>query len=129
MSFSEGAILVVDDDSSVRGYLSSLLCKSGFSTIVCAGATEAISKLEEHPIALILSDIKMPEVSGIDLLEQIQRFNAEIPVILMTGYGDLELAIEVVNKGAFSFLTKPFNQEYLMTLVQRGLERYVQELY
>lgn len=123
MSLSAGAILVVDDDASIRGYLSSLLRKRGFSAIVCAGAAEAISSLEGNQVDLVLSDIKMPEVSGIELLEQIQRSNSEIPVILMTGYGDLDIAIEAVNKGAFSFLTKPFNQEYLLTLVTRGLER------
>jgi len=124
MSFSEGAILVVDDDVSIRGYLSSLFRKRGLSAIVCNGAAEAISKLTEHPVALVLSDIKMPEISGIELLEQIQQYNSEIPVILMTGYGDLEIAIEAVNKGAFSFITKPFNQQYLLTLVKRGIERY-----
>lgn len=124
MSLSGGAILVVDDDASIRGYLSSLLRKRGYATIFCEGAVEAISRLEGTPVDLVLSDIKMPEVSGIELLEQIQRFNPEIPVILMTGYGDLDIAIEAVNKGAFSFLTKPFNQEYLLTLVKRGLERY-----
>ncbi len=124
MSIAEGAILVVDDDESIRFYLSSLFRKRGLPAIVCDGAAAALGMLQENPVALVLSDIKMPEVSGIELLEQIQRFNAEIPVILMTGYGDLEIAIEAVNKGAFSFLTKPFHQEYLMTLVKRGLERY-----
>ncbi|MBA4371725.1 MAG: two-component system response regulator [Thermodesulfovibrio sp.] len=124
MSLSEGLILVVDDDASIRSYLSSLFRKRGLPVVACDGAVEAIAKLTENPVALVLSDIKMPEVSGIELLDQIQQFNSEIPVILMTGYGDLEIAIEAVNKGAFSFLTKPFNQEYLMTLVSRGLERY-----
>jgi putative two-component system response regulator len=101
-----------------------LLRERGFPVIACNDAVEAMSQMEATPVSLVLSDIRMPGISGFELLEKIQRRNPEIPVILMTGHGDLDIAIEAVNKGAFSFLTKPFNQEDLMTLVNRGIERY-----
>lgn len=124
MSPAEGTILVVDDDASICEYLLRLFRKRGFSAVACGGAAEALARLEETAVALVLSDVKMPEISGIELLERLQRLYPDIPVILMTGYGDLELAIEAVNRGAFSFVTKPFNLEYLTTLVTRGLERF-----
>ncbi|MHB8880684.1 MAG: HD domain-containing phosphohydrolase [Thermodesulfovibrionales bacterium] len=120
----EGEILVVDDEPSIRSYLHALLKKRGFSVITCDGAQTAIDRLEqETTIALVLTDIRMPKMTGIELLAEVNRINAEIPVILMTGYVDLDVAIGAVNAGAFGFLTKPLNQQYLMTLIGRGLER------
>lgn len=124
MHTPEGYILVVDDDVSIRQYLTSLFRKQGLPAIVCESARDAMAQLQENTVALVLTDIMMPEVSGIELLGQIRSFNAEIPVILMTGFADLDVAIEAVNKGAFSFLTKPFQQAYILNAVNRGLEHY-----
>ena len=123
MDTLEEYVLVVDDDASIRVYLSALLKKHGFAVIVCESAEEALSYIREEPITVVLTDIKMPNVSGLELLHEIRQLNAEIPVILMTGNADLDLAIEAVNKGALSFLTKPLNREYLLSAINRGLER------
>ncbi|MBI5633344.1 MAG: response regulator [Nitrospirae bacterium] len=123
MNTLEEYILVVDDDASIRAYLSALLKKHGLPVIACESAEEALACIREEPITLVLTDIKMPNISGLELLQEIRRLHAEIPVILMTGNTDIELAIEAVNKGALSFLTKPLNREYLMTALNRGLER------
>lgn len=124
MSGLEGCILVVDDELSIRGYLASLLGKRGYSVIACGDAEEAMAQLQENAVSLVLSDIKMPGISGLELLEGVRNFDPDIPVILMTGYADFDTAIEAVNKGAFSFLTKPFNRDYLLTSVSRGLESH-----
>lgn len=118
----EGYVLVVDDDTAVRMYLSAFLRKNGFSFLMCESATEAMAKLKENDVKLVLSDIRMPGISGLELLEEIRRYNSELPVILMTGYADVEIAIDAVNKGAFCFLTKPFNKDYLLTSIKRALE-------
>lgn len=124
MHIPEGHILVVDDDVSVRRYLTSLFRKEGLPFIACESAADAMTQLQENAVSLVLTDIMMPEVSGIELLDQVRAFNAEIPVILMTGFADLEVAIEAINKGAFSFLTKPFRQSNLLSVVMRGLEHF-----
>lgn len=124
MNIHEGYILVVDDDNSIRQYLASLFRREGLPAIVCESAGDAIAQLQENTVALVLTDVMMPGVSGIELLEQVRRFNSEIPVILMTGFADLDVAIDAVNRGAFSFLTKPFQQAYLLNAVRRGLEHY-----
>jgi putative two-component system response regulator len=123
MNSLEEYILVVDDDASIRVYLSALLKKHGFAVIVCESAEEALTYIREEPITVVLTDIKMPNVSGLELLHEINQLNAELPVILMTGNIDIDLAIEAVNKGALSFLTKPLNQEYLINAINRGIER------
>lgn len=119
----EEYILVVDDDASIRFYLSALLKKHGLPVIACESAEEAMPYIRDEQITVVLTDIKMPNVSGLELLHEIRQMNAEIPVILMTGNADLELAIEALNKGALSFLTKPINREYLISAINRGLER------
>jgi len=121
---NDATILVVDDDVSIRLYLSSLLKKRGYTVIVCENAEDAITQLQENEITMVLSDIKMPNVSGIELLEEIRELDSEMPVILMTGYADLDIAINAVNKGAFAFLTKPFTQEYLLNAVKRGIRQH-----
>lgn len=123
MNALEEYILVVDDDASIRVYLSALLKKQGLPVIACESAEEALALIRDEPITVVLTDIKMPDVSGLELLHEIRHLNADIPVILMTGNADLDLAIEAVNKGALSFLTKPLNREYLMNALNRGLER------
>ena len=119
----EEYILVVDDDASIRFYLSALLKKHGLPVIACESAEEAMPYIRDEQVTVVLTDIKMPNVSGLELLHEIRQMNAEIPVILMTGNADLELAIEALNKGALSFLTKPINREYLISAINRGLER------
>ncbi len=123
MNTLEEYILVVDDEASIRVYLSALLKKHGLPVIVCESAEEALSFIRDEPITVVLTDIKMPNMSGLELLHEIRQLNAEIPVILMTGNADLDIAIEAVNRGALSFLTKPLNREHLLNAINRGLER------
>ena len=117
------SVLIVDDEESIGQYLSVLLRKKGFEVIVSRSAGEAMSHIQDAPVGVVLTDIRMPQISGLELLNSIHETNPDIPVILMTGNADIDIAIEAVNKGALSFLTKPLNHEYLINALKRGFER------
>ena len=104
----EGKILVVDDDAEVLESVSSLISAHGFSVISCENAKDALAQLHENRILAVLTDINMPVISGIELLEKIHHAYPQIPVILMTAYAELDIAIEAIRTGAFNFVTKPY---------------------
>lgn len=114
------SILVVDDDSYVLSAVSLILNKHGYSVLACNSAEEAISILNDTRIDIALADIMMPRTSGMDLLEYIHDLSPDMPVILMTGYPDMDKAIEAVKKGAFDFLLKPFNTSLLLKSIEKA---------
>jgi putative two-component system response regulator len=124
MNIDEAAILVVDDDPSVLQYLSTVLEKSDYCVITSGNAEEAMTCLQEKNIAVVLADIRMPVISGLELLEKIHGLDPETPVILMTAYADIDTAIEAVNKGALNLITKPFNRAFLMRAVEKAVKHY-----
>ncbi len=115
-------ILVVDDDPNMLDSISFLLEKGGYRVTGCENAVQAMARVREQEFDVVLTDIKMPGISGLELLEQIHRFNKEIPVILMTAYAQLELAIDAIKKGAFDFISKPFKPEYLLHTISRAID-------
>lgn len=122
MNFAEGTILAVDDDSSILEYLVSLFETSPYHIIACADSKEAIVRLKENSVSVVLADIRMPVISGIELLERIHDINPDVPVILMTAYADADMAIDAVNKGASHFITKPFNKDFLFRAVENAVK-------
>lgn len=122
MSKDETKILIVDDDPFVLETISSLLEMWDYKVISCACAREAIEALLKGDIDLVISDIKMPETTGIELLGMIHDLNPEIPVILMTAFADMEVAIDALRKGAFDFIIKPPKLGYLHHAVEKGVE-------
>lgn len=114
-------ILVVDDNHFVLKSIPMLLQDGGFSIYACESAKDAITALHQNEIGVVLTDIKMPEISGLELLEEIQNINPEMPVILMTAYADLDIAVEAIKKGAFDFITKPLNEEMLVHSIKKAL--------
>lgn len=111
-------ILIVDDDEQVLFLLERLLEKNKIECITSTSAPEALSLIESTAsIKLVLLDISMPEVSGIELLEKIQKVTPSIHVIMITGLGDVETAKKCMKLGAKDFITKPFDLEYLQTSV------------
>jgi putative two-component system response regulator len=111
----------VDDDPQVLDSTSSLIRMWGYEAVPCRSAKEAMEEYLKGGIGLVLSDINMLEISGIELLGMITDINPNIPVILMTAYGELEIAIDAVRKGAFDFITNPFKLEYLQHAVEKGI--------
>ena len=115
-------VLVVDDEPFMRESISAFLKEYGYTVIISHNAIDAMQKLkEEDNIEIVLTDIKMPGISGIELLEKIHSINPERPVILMTAYAELDTAVNAVRKGAFDFLIKPYKPEYLLHTVEKAV--------
>jgi putative two-component system response regulator len=113
-------ILIVDDDPYVLESVSKMLDEYGYAVTACSCGEDAIAQLIKSESQLILTDIKMPGISGIELLEKIHAIHPKMPVILMTGYAELDLAIDAIKKGAFDFITKPYNPEYLIHTIEKA---------
>jgi FixJ family two-component response regulator len=116
-------VFVVDDDTSVREALSSLFRSIGLEVRLFASAPELLqSKLPDAPSCLVL-DIRLPGVSGLDFQAQLARANIHIPIIIMTGHGDIPMTVRAMKAGAVDFLTKPFRDQDMLDAVARAIER------
>jgi signal transduction histidine kinase len=113
-------ILVVDDDASVLDATSVLLEEHGYHVTASSNAGEAIEILQLKNIEIVLTDIVMPEISGIELIRAIHDINPNIPVILMTAYADIEKVITALKIGAFDFITKPYSAQLLIHSIERA---------
>lgn len=120
---SKPVVYIVDDDSGMRRALSTLLTTVGHSTVTYAGPTEFLSKYDPAQHACLILDVRMPEMSGLEVQQQLNRSGSMLPVILMTGHGDIPMAVQAMKDGAFDFLQKPFNNEQLLEQVRRALQR------
>lgn len=121
MNRLKGNILVVDDDPLILESLSLLLREHGFSITTCGNARDAIEEFGKGSFTAVLTDIKMPEISGIELLEKIHASSPDIPIILMTAYAELDVAIDAIKKGAFDFIIKPFKSEQLVHSIEKAV--------
>jgi putative two-component system response regulator len=115
-------VLVVDDDRYVLESVVALLTQFGYSVLPCHNGEEALQKIQCNDFDAILTDIKMPVMSGIELLEIIHNLNPDIPVILMTAYAELDIAVEAIKKGAFDFIIKPYKPAYLLHSIEKGVK-------
>ncbi len=113
-------ILIVEDEDKLRRVLSLQLESSGYEVLLASSAEDAL-KLAERA-NLVLTDLRLPAMDGMSLLEAIQRQNARIPVIVMTAFGTVEIAVQAMKKGAADFLPKPFSLDHLMAVVRKALE-------
>lgn len=118
----KGSIIVVDDNTFILESVSILLSGFGHKVTVFDNANEALTRLRQESFDVVLSDIKMPVMTGIEFLEKIRTFNSEIPVILMTAYAELDVAINAVKKGAFDFIIKPYKPEYLIHTLDKAVK-------
>jgi putative two-component system response regulator len=119
---TQSKIIYVDDDIDLLESVSELLGEEGFTVYPFSNGYDALGKFLEETVDVVLTDIKMPKITGIELLEKIRAIDKEIPVILTTGYADLNMAVEAVNKGAFEFIIKPFNLNYLVHAISKGVQ-------
>jgi len=115
-------VLVVDDDMYVLESVVALLSQFGYTVIPCRNGEEALHRVQGTEFDAILTDIKMPVMSGIELLEIIHNMNPDIPVILMTAYAELDIAVEAIKKGAFDFIIKPYKPTYLLHSIEKGVK-------
>ena len=116
-------ILVVDDERSMRELLAIVLRRDGHEVFVAENGRSAIELLEKEPMELLISDVKMPDVSGVQVLAAAQRVNPEIIGIMITAYASTDTAVEALRLGAYDYLSKPFNVDELKLKVAKALER------
>jgi FixJ family two-component response regulator len=115
-------VLVVDDDASLRNALNNLFRSVGLQTELFASASELLqSKLPDVPSCLVL-DIRLPGVSGLDFQAELARANITIPIIFMTGHGDIPMTVRAMKAGAIDFLTKPFRDQDMLDAVTSAIE-------
>jgi two-component system NtrC family response regulator len=115
-------ILVVDDEKNYLVVLRELLGEEGYEVLCAGSAPEAIGLIEENDVDLVITDIKMPKMSGIGLLEAVKRRDADLPVIMMTAYGTVEDAVSAMKKGALDYITKPFQNEELKLTIRKAVD-------
>ena len=127
MAEDQKRVLVVDDEQLILKIISDILTKEGYDVLVANNCEKAAELLKTTQFDVVLSDIKMPIKSGIDLLEEIKNKDPNIPVILMTGFASLETAVEAVQNGAFDYLIKPLDYGKLKSVIEHAADRY--ELY
>ncbi|MEZ5830185.1 MAG: sigma-54 dependent transcriptional regulator [Dongiaceae bacterium] len=121
---SSGTILFVDDEEQMRASVEQWLGLSDFKVASAADGQAALSKLQQGTFDAVLTDVRMPKLGGLDLLERIRNLDADLPVILLTGHGDIAMAVEAMRKGAYDFLEKPYDADHLVLVVRRAVERY-----
>ncbi|MBI5896830.1 MAG: sigma-54-dependent Fis family transcriptional regulator [Desulfobacterales bacterium] len=117
-------ILIVDDEKNYPLILSAVLQEEGFETLAANSGQEALAVLVNSDVDLVLTDMKMPKMDGIELLQHIKTKDAELPVIMMTAYGTVEKAVEAMQKGAYSYILKPFDNEQLILYARKAVDMY-----
>jgi len=117
-------ILIVDDEKNYPYVLSAVFEEEGYNTVTASSGVEALEKIKSHDIDLVLTDIKMPGMDGMDLMSHIKAHSPDIPIIMMTAHGTVEKGEEAVRKGAHSYIFKPFQNEQLILSVKIALNMY-----
>lgn len=119
-----GDILITDDERDIRELISDILKDEGFSTRVAANAEQCMSEIESEKPALMILDIwlKDSHMDGIDILKKVKREHPEIPIVIISGHGNIEIAVAAIKQGAYDFIEKPFNIDQLMVVIRRAME-------
>ena len=115
-------VVIVDDDELIRGSLSGLMKQAGFPTLTFASAEEFLNSGEEKRTACLITDIRMPGMSGLELQAKLNETHQRIPIIFITAHGDEKLRLQALRAGAVEFLTKPFDDKALLDSVRAALE-------
>ncbi|MBH3439871.1 sigma-54-dependent transcriptional regulator [Pseudomonas luteola] len=116
-------VIVIDDESTIREAIQQWLQLSGFEVALYASAEACLAQLTPDFAGVIISDVRMPGLDGLSLLEQLQTLDKDLPVILLTGHGDVAMAVEAMRQGAYDFLEKPFSPEALLGSLKRAQEK------
>lgn len=122
-NFHKSRILVVDDETVVKQVVVDFLEMKGFEVVGADNGMEALEKLSEHSVDLVLTDIRMPEMDGIELLKKIKKNYPDTGVIMFTGFADIHAAVDAMKLGAFDYVAKPFNFDELLMNVEKALEK------
>ncbi|MGC1505742.1 MAG: sigma-54 dependent transcriptional regulator [Sulfitobacter sp.] len=117
-------ILIVDDERDIRELISDILEDEGFATRLAGNSDEAMAAINTEPPALMILDIwlKDSRMDGIDILKCVKRDNPDVPVVIISGHGNIEIAVAAIRQGAYDFIEKPFNIDQLMVVIRRAME-------
>ena len=120
---SKGNVYVIDDDQAMRDSLSFLLEAAGFDVTLFESALKFLDALPELAFGCVVSDVRMPDLDGIELLKKMKTRPGAFPIIIMTGHGDIPLAVEAMKVGAIDFLEKPFEDDRLITMIEMAIRQ------
>ena len=115
-------VLVVDDDHQVRKLIMLVLSENGYPVVSAASAAEALEQLDDSEVHVVLTDIRMPVMDGIELARIIQAHDPDLPVVIMTAYAETEVAVSALKSGAFDFIYKPINNDHLIHAISKAAE-------
>lgn len=115
-------VLVIDDDTAVREVLIATLLNDGYQATGVADGMAGIQAIQEQPVHIVLTDLHMPGIDGLEVIDRISKFDSKIITIVMTGYGTVDYAVRTMKAGAFDFITKPFGPDTVSLVVKRALE-------
>ena len=116
-------VIVVDDEKVIREGLRRLLSLKGYRVLTAENGREALDLVRTGCADVVLCDLKMPVMGAIELLEEVRGTHADLPVVIFTGQGSLENAIECMRKGAYDFVAKPFRTDFLLSVIKCAIER------
>jgi two-component system response regulator AtoC len=123
---SHERILVVDDEEQMRDLLTKILERKGYQVSVCGNGVEALAILEKEPMDLVVTDVRMPGLNGMEALRAIKELNPEIVVLIMTAFGSIDQAVQAVKDGAYDYINKPFKIDEMLLTIEKALdERYL----
>ncbi|MBC7507624.1 MAG: sigma-54-dependent Fis family transcriptional regulator, partial [Ferruginibacter sp.] len=118
-------ILIIDDEKAIRKTLSEILSYEGYKIDEAADGEEGIKKFSSTTYDVVLCDIKMPKIDGLEFLEKAKEINADVPIIVISGHGNIETAVEAVKKGAFDYISKPPDLNRLLITLRNALDKQI----
>ncbi len=118
-----GTVYVIDDEEHICLAIEQMLELQDFNVETFSNAEALLSKVEPNWLGIIISDINMPKMDGHQLMNKIHQIDVDLPIILLTGFGDISMAVNAMRKGAYDFIEKPFNNEHLLDTVKRALDK------
>jgi DNA-binding NtrC family response regulator len=117
------SILIIDDEKAIRKTLSEILSYEGYKIEEASDGEEGLKKFSTTTFDVVLCDIKMPKMDGIEFLEKARMINADVPIIVISGHGNIETAVEAVKKGAFDFISKPPDLNRMLITLRNALDK------
>jgi len=118
----KGKILIVDDEKDTCEVLTEILTEEGYQTFYALSGQSALTKVKRNKPDLVLLDIKMPEMDGVEVLKRIKKTDKDIEVVMITAYGALDTARDAMRQGAFDYVTKPFDMNFIKMVVKEALK-------
>lgn len=118
-----GRVMVVDDEENIRDILDNYLDALGYEVVTASDGEDALNKFEIGAFDLIISDLLMPTIDGLELLKKVREKDKDVIFLMITGYPSIETAVEAIKKGAYDYITKPFHMDDVKLRIERSFEK------